>query len=193
MLLPIIKQFNWIDILVIILFVRICYIGVKTGFPTELFKLLGTLLSVYLALHYFTVVSDFLVQRFRVKDTMPLEFLDFLMFVLLSCIGYAVFLVLRLVFARWMKMEAVPKLNQWGGFFVSIARGALVSGLVVFTMEICTISYVRDSVRHSYAGERVFTIAPATYSWIWNHCMSKFMIQDKFNQTVSETQQKFSE
>lgn len=193
MLLPIITQFNWIDILLIILFVRICYIGIKTGFPTELFKLFGTLLSVYLAMHYFTLISDFLVQRFRVKDTMPLEFLDFLMFVFLSSLGYGVFIVLRLVFGRWLKMEAVPKLNAWGGLLIGILRATLLSGLVVFTMTIASISYVRESVRHSYSGKRLFQIAPATYGWIWNVFMSKFMVQEKFNETVLETQKKLNE
>jgi hypothetical protein len=108
-------------------------------------------------------------------------------------VGYGIFLVLRLVFGRWMKMEAVPKLNKWGGAIVSIFRGILLSALVIFAMVISTISYVRDSVNHSYAGKRLFSIAPATYSWVWNHVMSKFVLGEKLNETVSEIQKKFSE
>ena len=56
MIVEIIKQFNWVDIFVIILSVRVLYIAVKNGLPVELFKLLGTIAAIYLSLHYYTIL-----------------------------------------------------------------------------------------------------------------------------------------
>ncbi len=52
MLLNIIKQLNWVDIFVLIVLLRTAYISRKAGLPREFFKLLGTVLAIYLSLHF---------------------------------------------------------------------------------------------------------------------------------------------
>lgn len=188
MLLDIIKQCNWMDIFVVILLFRICYIATKFGLPVELFKLLGTILAVYLSLHYYTGLSDGLRQRFG-AEKIPLEFLDFLVFLGLSLLGYLIFVSLRLAFYRFIKMEAAPGLNRWGGLVLGLMRGFLLTGLIIFIFTISTISYLKESARSSYSGSRLSKIAPATYSVLWNKFMSKFMPQEKFNDAVLEVQE----
>lgn len=187
MLLEIIKQFNWVDFLVVIILFRICYIGAKSGFSLELFKFLGILSAIYLSLHYYTMLSDFFRNRIAVKS-LPLEFLDFLSFIVLAILGYLVFVSLRSVFYRFIKMEATPKLNKGGGFILGIGRGFLVAGLIIFMLVISSIGYLKNSVNDSYLGKRLVKVAPATYSALWNKLMSKFMTKEKFNQTVLEVQ-----
>ena len=53
------KQINWVDIFAVILLIRVCYISIKTGFLTEIFKLLGTVCAILLACHYYVRVSIF--------------------------------------------------------------------------------------------------------------------------------------
>lgn len=185
MLLEIFKQFNWVDILVVIILFRISYIAVKNGLPGELFKFLGVLSAIYLSLHYYTVLSDFFRNSLGVKS-LPLEFLDFLSFIVLAILGYLVFVSLRSVCCRFIKMEATPKLNKGGGFILGIGRGFLVVGLIIFMLVISTIGYLKNSVNDSYLGKRLFKVAPATYSALWNNLMSKFMAKEKFNKTILE-------
>ena len=52
MLLDIIRQFNWFDVAIIILFIRICYIAFRSEFPVELFKLAGIICAIYISMHY---------------------------------------------------------------------------------------------------------------------------------------------
>lgn len=189
MVLDILKQFNWLDIFVVILLFRICYISLRNGLAAEFFKLLGTLTALYLALHYYTVLSDWINQRqFILKEKMPLEFLDFLLFVLLTVLGYVIFVILREAFSRFIKMEAKARLNKWGGLVLGIARGFLLSSLIIFMLVISSISYFKDSVISSYSGRRLFKVAPATYTRLWNSLLSKFMSKEKFNPTVLEVQ-----
>ena len=188
-MLEIIKRLNWVDIFVIILLFRILYVSLKSGFAAELFKLLGTITAIYISLHYFTLFSDWVVGSAKVtisKESMPLEFMDFISFVILVLAGYLFFVGLRAVFYRFIKMEAVPTLNRWGGFVLGIIRGFLLASLIIFMLVISTISYLRDSTLDSYLGSRIYKIAPATYSWIWNSLTSKFMGKEKFNKTVFE-------
>ena len=181
------------DILVIIILFRICYVATKTGLPVELFKLLGTILATYLSLHYFTMLSDFVRERTAfIKNILPLEFADFLAFSILAIIGYLVFVILREVMHWLIKMESAPKLNKWGGLVLGIGRGILFSSLVVFLLAISSIGYFKGSATNSYFGKRMFKVASVTYSGLWNGLMSKFMTQEKFNNTVLEVQEGFN-
>ena len=83
MVMSIFKQFNYIDIIILILLFRICYISVKTGIAIEFFKLLGVLSAIYIASHYYTSLSD-IIRRHYMPKIIPLEFADFIIFLFLA-------------------------------------------------------------------------------------------------------------
>jgi len=180
-----IRQFNWVDIFVVILLLRIGYIALKSGLTIELFKLLGIILATYLSLHYYISWAGFM-QGLGAMKKIPLEFLSFVSFLTLAVLGYLVFVVLRSLFYRFIKMEAVPNLNKWGGFILGIARGILLVSLIMFILAISPIGYFKNSVNGSYLGKRIIKFSPTTYSLIWNNLASKFMAKEKFNEAVLE-------
>jgi len=189
MLLSIVKQFKWVDVLVVILLFRIGYIAMKNGLPVEIFKLLGIILATYLALHYYTALSDWIRAYVDKEEKMPLQFLDFLVFLALTILGYLIFVLLRSTFYRFIKMEAAPRLRKWGGLVLGIARGILLASLIVFMLVISSISYLRDSAKNSYSGKQLFKLTTSTYTWLWNAVTSKFMSGEKFNKTILEVQE----
>jgi len=190
MLVDILRQLNWVDIFVLTLLFRMVYIAMKSELSMEAFKFIGTVAAIYLSLHYYTTISDFLRQRFA-TEKMPLEFLDFVLCLFLAILSYAFFVLWRIVLQRFIKMEAATNLNRVGGLVVGLARGVLVTGLIMFMLVISSFGYLKNSVNASYLGKRFFGIAPATYSWLWNSIASRFMSREKFNQTVTEVQEGF--
>jgi hypothetical protein len=120
---------------------------------------------------------------------MPLEFFDFLVFALMALAGYSIFVLLREVLARFIKLEAVAALNKWGGFGLGIGRAFLLSGLVIFLLTISTMTYFKDSVNNSFLGKKLVLVTPTVYSKMWNGVISKFMTGEKFNNTILEAQQ----
>ena len=192
MLLNILKQINWLDIFVLILTLRICYIAVKSGFPVELFKFLGTVTAVYLSLHYYIVLADYVRNRLSLDERVPLEFLQFLVFLALAIGGYCIFVLFRSVLYRFLKMEAVSALNKWGSLLLGIARAALSASLIMFILATSGVEYFRNSVKESYLGQRLFSIAPDTYSWIWNSVVSKFSVSEKYNAVIPSIKEDFS-
>jgi len=186
-LLDILKQFNWVDIFFVILLIRICYVAIKNGFSVELFKLLGTISAIYFSLHYYIIFPDYIIGRIGAKN-IPLEYLTFFSFVVLAILGYLIFMILSKVFSRFIQMEAVPNLNKWGSLILGIIRSFLLVSLLIFIFVIAPGSYFRNSVNNSYSGKRLFKIAPATYTWVWNSIMSKFRTQEKFNETILQIQ-----
>lgn len=186
-LLNILRQFKWVDIFFIILLLRICYVALKNGFPVELFKLLGTTSAVYLALHYYIVFPDYIINSAGVKN-IPLEYLTFFSFILLAILGYLTFVLLSRVFLRFIHIEAVSNLNKWGGLILGAIRSFLLISLIIFIFVIAPMGYFRSSVTNSYSGRRLLKIAPAAYAWMWNSIMSKFRTQEKFNDAILKIQ-----
>lgn len=187
MLLGMLKEFKWVDIFVVIILFRICYIAIKNGLSQEIFKFLGALLALYLSLHYYSSLSDFMARRLGLKSIDGL-FLDFVSFVVLSILGYLILVIFRKVFWRFIKFEPVLELNKWGGFILGIGRGILAVSLALYIFVISPAGYFRHSVQNSYSGKKMFKIAPATYRWFWDRIVSKFMAAEKFNLRVSEVQ-----
>jgi len=183
-----IKQFNWVDIFVVIILLRTGYVAIKNGLPLELFKLLGTLLATYLSLHYYTNLAVSL-HTFKVIDKVPLELLHFFSFIFLAILGYFIFILLRSLFYRFMKMEAVSALNKWGGLILGIGRGILLAGLLIFILVISHISYLKNSVKDAYSGKHLLKVAAATYTALWNNLASKFMTAEKFNEAILGVQE----
>jgi len=186
-----IKQFNWVDILIIILLFRVGYISLKNGFPIALFKLCGTVLAIYASLHYYTVLSDSFLNFFSIKKA-PLELIDFVSFLFLALISYFLFVLFRNIFTHLIKMEAVSTLNKWGGLFLGAIRGVLLCGLLIFMLAVSGVNYLNSSAKHSYFGSWFFGAASNTYSFLWNDLVSKFMPNEKFNLKVTDTEEKFS-
>ena len=186
MILSTLKQFNWVDIFVIVILIRVCWAAVKGGFLAELFKILGTISAIYLALHYYIGLSDSIRERIPFKNV-PLDFLDFVFFIVLAITGYLLFVVLRQATLKFINMEPIAQLNKWGGLILGITRAFLLSSLLIFMLLISSISYLKNSVINSFSGEYFSKIAPGVYGSIWNGVTSKFMTKEKFNQTVLET------
>ncbi|MDD4980531.1 MAG: CvpA family protein [Candidatus Omnitrophica bacterium] len=183
MLLSTLKQFNWLDIFVLILLLRIGYVAMRSEFFLELFKFLGTILAIFLSLHYYIIFSDYIGSHIGVNN-IPLEYLTSVISIVLGFLGYFIFVVLRKVFYRFMKMEAVPNLNKWGAVILGLSRGALAASLMIFIMVTSPFGYLKDSVSHAYSGKYIFKIAPAVYGSLWDGIASKFISRDKFNKAI---------
>jgi len=186
----ILAKFNFLDFIILIVLIRICYIAAKTGLSVEIFKLSGVLLSTYTALHYYTAFSDLIQKRFLPK-VMPLEFVDFLVFVLLIAVVYLCFVVLRSLLFRFIQLNAIPRINQIAGLILGICRSFLVVGLISFSLAISSVTYLSGLTKHSYLGSRALSIAPGAYNWLWISIFSKFSADEKFNSTVVDTVNKF--
>jgi len=185
-----VTQLNWVDIAVLILLFRIGYVALKTGLPLEVFKFLGVITAIYISCHYYTALSDFMRQRLTGK-VMPLALMDFLCFVILANMGYLAFVLLRGFFSHLMKMEPVTTLFKWAGLALGLVRGYLICGIIVFSMSISSVQYLKTSASHSYLGKRLFEVPSSIYAWLWQNVTSNFMTGEKYNSTIDEIKQGF--
>jgi len=184
------NRINFVDIFLIFVGIRIFYISFEMGLPVELFKLLGIIFSTYISLHYYTALSD-LIQNSFIPKQMPLEFLDFLVFMVLALGGYLGFIVLRNIFYRFLKLDASPRLSQIGGLILGLGRIYFTTGIFIYILMISSVKYLNESVKHSYFASRSVSISADTYAWLWNNIVEKFSTNEKFNPTVTEVMDRF--
>lgn len=185
----VIRLWNWIDILVIIVIFRICYVAIKSGFPVELFKFLGTIIGLYVSLHYYARVAGFIRAH---AGFMPDGLSQIFSFLVLVSAGYLLVMGIRKFVFRLIKMEAVSTLNKWLGLFLGLARGCLVCGLVIFALVISGMGYLNKSAHGSFSARSALKLAANTYGGIWHNFMSKFMTAEEFNKAIPEIESAFS-
>jgi len=185
MVLNMLTQFNWVDIVIIVLFVRLGFEAIKMGIAVEAFKLLGSLLAVYLAFHYFTSLADFIAKALSL-ETVPIEFIDFFCFNILWSLGYGISILFRLLFSHFVKIETISPLNRWGALALGMVRAFFVVSMTSFMLSMSSVSYLKDSVSNSFLGSNAVEFAPGVYRACWNGLFSKLMPEEKFNNTVDE-------
>ena len=185
MLYNILRQINWLDIFVIILLARICYVAINTGLPIEIFKILGTLCAIYFSFHYYSSLSGS-IQKIVGFKNIPIGFLNFSSFLILTVFSYGIFIILRKIFSSLVKIDSVSTLNKLGGVALGTIRGILLASLLVFIFVISGNGYLKGSVRASYSGKTLFKIAPATYKTISNGFVSKLFPRQKVNSYITE-------
>ncbi|MFQ5681382.1 MAG: CvpA family protein [Candidatus Omnitrophota bacterium] len=174
------SQFNWIDIFIVIILLRSSYMGIKQGFVTELFKLLGIILNIYLSLHYYPLLGNFFSQ----KSPLPQGIAN--IFSYLS-IGFGLFIVFGLVrhsLLTIIRIETTDLLSRWGGVTLGLIRGILIASLVCLFFLICNNGYLKGSLRQSYFGERIVMAAPTTYRMIFRGLVVKFSPGSRINKDV---------
>lgn len=183
-----IKQFNWIDVLLILLGLRILWVSLKAGFIVEFFKLLATVVSVYLSLHYYISLANF-IRKVAGIDFIPEDLFSFFWFCFLAITGYMLVSFLKEFISRLFKAEAVENVNRWGGFVLGFLRAYLICGFMLFIMVVSGVAYFKTSIKNSYSG-RFFIRAPiVTYRGLWYGTISKFLVEEKYNSVIEKIEE----
>lgn len=157
------QQFNWIDVLVIILLFRTTYVGAKTGLNNELFKIIGVILGLYLGFRFYVSLGSWVSSRIPLPEEIANSF-SFLILILIAV------LILKLVgagLAKIVKLTFADRINQWGGFVVGFVRGGIILSLIFTFFTILNFQYVVKSVEErSLSGQFFLKVAPLAYELV---------------------------
>jgi len=179
------RQLNWVDILILVVFLRFIFISLKQGLGVEFFKLSGSLFAAYLALHYYFSLATFL-NGYTGSIIPEIHFQELIAFVILFALGYLFFWAIRLSTFRFLSAQVYSELSKWGGFVCAVLRSFVSSSLILFALVIPGNAYFKDSVRYSFSGYYFSKVAPATYTFIWESIVSKFNSGEKYNSAVQD-------
>lgn len=157
------QRINWVDIFIVILLIRTSYIGARTGLSTELFKSIGVLVGLYLAMRFYADLGTLIIS----KIALPPELADGLSFLILIIISIITLKCVGFLLSKVVKLTFADKVDQWGGFIFGISRGAVLLSLIFMFFGIIQIDYVTKSIEErSLTGPYIQKVAPFVYQVI---------------------------
>lgn len=175
------SKFNWIDLVVLVLFLRMCFVGSKTGLIVELFKISGLILAVYISLHYFSQAGSFL------NDLVPplgAEVSDLICFIILAVLSYVTVAIIREAFMRMVKTEATHVVDRWGGLVLGFCRSFMFISMIFIIFYLSHIIYFVESVKKSYLGSSLVYADVRVYEGIFKGIVTKFAPEAQINKSL---------
>lgn len=155
-----ILKINWVDIIILILLLRTSYVGFIQGLSYEILTLIGIITAVVLAIHNYKHVGRFFINHLN----LPVEFSNFLSFLILVFGVIVIFRYIRNIFYRYAKLEIFPTLEKFGGLIFGFIRGCIFASLVLLILSLMPNDYIRKSIHEGSLGGTLFLkVAPTCY------------------------------
>jgi len=180
MALEIIRQLNWVDLVIGVVLIRAVYIGLKRGFVDELFHLIAVVVTIFITFHYYPELSRFLKNKAFLNFVMANTVAYLFLWGIVSLIAKLVRDGLRILF----KIEAKSLINKLGGLIVSLCRGALTCSLVVWFLYTTTNEYACRNVNAAMTGRKFAQVGSAVYEKIFTGLIEKYFPSETINQEV---------
>mgnify|MGYP001590101708 FL=1 len=175
------RSINWVDVALLVLFVRTVFISVTTGFVAEVFKFLGLGTAIFVGSHYYAFAAEFLAK----KTSLPLAGLRFLVFTVLVCAVILVFKFARDGILLLFKVETNHQgFDQYGAGVLGAVRGWLLCSTVLFAVFLVPHPLVHRQAFSSWGHKVVARAAPDTYSFLFHQVIGKLFESQKFNADV---------
>ncbi len=176
------KSINWIDVAMAVVFFWIILRGVKGGFLSEFFKLLGTLTAVFVSLHYFTVLA----LKASTKTGTGLACWEFAVFAVLWISITVIFKFFRLGILLLFKVETNHEgFDKYAAGVLAVARGLLVCSLALYLVLLTNNGFLTRMTLHSYSFKITGRAAVNTYTFIYNELVGKLFTGAQYNSAAA--------
>jgi uncharacterized membrane protein required for colicin V production len=180
MLSEIIRSVNWVDLVILAIFIRALFVGLKRGFIDEIFHLLATVASIFIVFHYYPHISQF----FQERVLLSLGLANALGYGGLWALVAFVTKIVRDGFRLIFKVEALSWINKVGGVLIAVVQGVLVAGLAVWLIFLSGNDYAKRTVENSLVGVRCAVVVSRVYEATCVGIISKFFPREPINSEV---------
>lgn len=158
----IVYKLNWVDVLVVIIMIRICYVAFMDGLSHEMFPLIGSVIVLITSLRYYQTFGSAISQNLFGFSPEVANFLSFT--IIIIGMGFIV-RVLKGLLDKIVQVSWHPILEKFGGLVLGIAKGAIVTSLVLIMLALLPLPYLQWSIRErSLTGMSFLRIGPVIYS-----------------------------
>ncbi|MDD2653879.1 MAG: CvpA family protein [Candidatus Omnitrophica bacterium] len=175
-----VNQLNWVDVFVFIVLIRVILISYKHGFVIEIFQLLGTIFSIFIAFHSYSSLAQFMSSH----SPIPIDFTSFISFVALIALILVLFKFSRDAFLFVIKMQPLAVVDKWGSVVLGVIRAVYLSSIIIVALLISTIGYLQQSAQRSFSSRYFLDLAPKAYAFMFDNIYSKFSPTEEINSSI---------
>jgi len=178
MLTHLIKSINWVDVALLILFIRMIFVGVKNGFISEFSKSLGVVVAVFVSLHYYSFLAAWVV----LKTKLAWKFWDLVIFALIWLLVSVFFKYFREGLLILFKVETNHQgFDRYAAGVVAVGRGILVCSMTIFLLLLTRNGLLTRMTVHSYSFKVAGRAAVNTYSFLYKNLVDKLFAGEHYN------------
>lgn len=154
------SDFNWLDLLFVILLVGMAYKGMKSGVGGQILSLIGWFVLLFATINFYNLISEALFGFILQKWAKPLSFFT------IAAIVIAMIKILERGF-HLAPGEESSMIEKLGGMLIGAFRAAVLYGLIGMFLLIVPIEYLHKSVTESSKTSMFLITADAEiYSWM---------------------------
>ena len=169
---------NEIDVLMAVVIATIVFIGRKEGLMAGLFKLFGILCVIFITLHYYVHLADFLRAKFFGEKTAT----EFFAFILLAMPMTLLFILISNGWVLILKVKTLAAIDRWGGVALALVRSYFVCGLLFVALVLSGHSYAAPRAMASVSRAIFGYAAVGFYARIYTSFVQKYFPDDKINE-----------
>lgn len=173
-------NFNLVDILMLGVVVRSFYVGAKTGFMAELFRLIGIVCATFIILHYYLPFAEFLTKKLFIPEKAQ-ESLSF------TILMIAAILFSFLIREGWLiifKVEVKSALNKGAGALCSLLTSYLACGLFLLALILWNNSYINQHIQNSLSQPVLQKASVRVYEAAYTAVIRPFFPEEPVNTKV---------
>jgi len=140
----VISRFNWVDVLILILLFKICYVGFTRGLGSELLPLLGICGVLVITFHFYSQFGSVIANHSPLSGSAA----NFTTYIALAFITKYIFhLIDILVIKKIVNVQILSIYDRIGGVIAGAIRAILLISVLVTALELAPFSYIRYSVK----------------------------------------------
>ena len=162
---------NTIDIVLLIALLPFLIQGIRKGFVSQLTALVSTILSIWMAFKFSSLVTAWLRPHLQFSDSL----LSVISFVLILLVVVLVLHVVGKIIEQALKLVMLGWLDKLLGFVLSLVKGFLVIGLLIIlfntintNFHLVTEETLSQSVLYPALKDLAYTVFPFLKEWIFN-------------------------
>jgi len=150
---------DWLS-LVLLVFVGVMAVtGLRKGLVRQILGLVGLVASVMLALQYYDVAAEYVLQYFAVPEGIA----TILGFAAVCLSVAAVISIFGWIWGRLVKYSPVSILDSLGGAFFGFAKGALFAMIVLFMVYALPFEGARQAIDSSSIARELMNLSPVIF------------------------------
>lgn len=155
------KQFNWVDIIVLIFLLRGIYRGAKNGVILELFSLSGWGLAIFLSFKFYKSIAQTLKER----TELPLVLDELLAFAAIIIATIILANIVGGILKHIIKIKIVERISLWAGAVLGLMKAGVVLSVIFYGAGILSIPYLEKSIKEkSLSGKVISRVSGVVYT-----------------------------
>ena len=150
---------DWLSLVLLVFVGLMAAAGLRKGLVRQILSLVGLIASVMLALQYYDVAAEYILQYFAVPEGIA-TILGFTVI----CLGVAAMIsMLGWIWGRLAKYSPVSILDSLGGALFGFAKGALFAMIVLLVVYALPFEGARQAIDSSSIARELMNLSPVIF------------------------------